>query len=159
MRKFLVIFILIAIVLFVGGAVNFFNFRLTRNQSQPDGKIFKVGSAVFQVEIADTIEKHATGLSGRNELEKGRGMLFVFDQPIIPGFWMKGMNFPLDIIWIRNRKVSKIDHDVPLFMQQVVNPPTYQPPSVVDYVLELPAGVAKTYGFTVGSSFSVISND
>src|SRR3989338_1768244 len=141
MRKFLVIFILIAIVLFVGGAVNFFNFRLTRNQSQPDGKIFKVGSAVFQVEIADTIEKHATGLSGRNELEKGRGMLFVFDQPIIPGFWMKGMKFPLDIVWISNGEVIGLEENLP--PDHTLSPATYSPPKPVDMVLEINAGASE----------------
>ena len=148
MRKFLVIFILIAIVLFVGGAVNFFNFRLTRNQSQPDGKIFKVGSAVFQVEIADTIEKHATGLSGRNELEKGRGMLFVFDQPIIPGFWMKGMKFPLDIVWISNGKVIGLEENLP--PDHTLSPATYSPPKPVDMVLEINAGASEESKINVG---------
>ena len=148
MRKFLVIFILIAIVLFVGGAVNFFNFRLTRNQSQPDGKIFKVGSAVFQVEIADTIEKHATGLSGRNELEKGRGMLFVFDQPIIPGFWMKGMKFPLDIVWISNGEVIGLEENLP--PDHTLSPATYSPPKPVDMVLEINAGASEESKINVG---------
>jgi len=144
----LVIFILIAIVLFVGGAVNFFNFRLTRNQSQPDGKIFKVGSAVFQVEIADTIEKHATGLSGRNELEKGRGMLFVFDQPIIPGFWMKGMKFPLDIVWISNGEVIGLEENLP--PDHTLSPATYSPPKPVDMVLEINAGASEESKINVG---------
>ena len=148
MRKFLVIFILIAIVLFVGGAVNFFNFRLTRNQSQPDGKIFKVGSAVFQVEIADTIEKHATGLSGRNELEKGRGMLFVFDQPTIPRFWMKGMKFPLDIVWISNGEVIGLEENLP--PDHTLSPATYSPPKPVDMVLEINAGASEESKINVG---------
>lgn len=124
---------------------------------QPKFVMITVDNQEFSVEVARTEVEITQGLSNRTALGSD-GMLFVIDPPRIPSFWMKGMSFPLDIIWIRNGKIIKIDHGVPVFMQQVVNPPTYQPPSAVDHVLELPAGVAKTLGFKVGSTFTVISN-
>lgn len=126
--------------------------------SDPKFVMVGIDNQDFSVEVARTEEEIVQGLSNRTSLGPD-GMLFVIDPPRVPSFWMKGMNFPLDIIWIRNGKIIKIDHDAPVFMQQTLNPPTYQPPSAVDFVLELPAGVSATYGFKVGNSFSVTSND
>lgn len=126
--------------------------------SEPKFVMVGIDNQDFSVEVARTEEEITQGLSNRTSLGSD-GMLFVINPPRVPSFWMKGMNFPLDIIWIRNGKIMKIDHDVPVFMQQTVNPPTYQPPSAVDFVLELPAGVSATYGFKVGNSFSVTSNN
>ena len=36
----------------------------------------------------------------RNKLKEDEGMLFVFDHSDKYSFWMKDMNFPIDIIWI-----------------------------------------------------------
>lgn len=127
--------------------------------SEPKFVMLEIDSQDLSVEVARTEEEITQGLSNRTLLGSD-GMLFVIDPPRVPSFWMKGMNFPLDIIWIRNGKIVKIDHDVPAprIDQNSSSLPTYQPPSAVDHVLELPAGVAATYGFNVGNSFSVTSN-
>jgi uncharacterized membrane protein (UPF0127 family) len=54
----------------------------------------------LSVEVADTPAERGRGLSGREMLPENSGMLFVFDTPGRYGFWMYGMKFPLDIIWI-----------------------------------------------------------
>lgn len=134
--------------------VTFVTPGLPSENTEPRFVMVSVDNQNLSVEVARTEEEITQGLSNRTSLGSD-GMLFVIDPPRIPSFWMKGMNFPLDIIWIRNGKVINIDSDVPAFMQQAVNPPLYQPSSSVDHVLELPAGVAKTLGFKVGSTFTV----
>ena len=49
--------------------------------------------------LADTDEKRTLGLSGSPALEKGLGMLFLFEQEGNYGFWMKDMSYPIDIFW------------------------------------------------------------
>ena len=61
----------------------------------------KSGSSIgFQVEIADTFEKREKGLMGRDNLPDNHGMLFIFDEPSTPAFWMKGCKIYLDMIFI-----------------------------------------------------------
>lgn len=65
-----------------------------------EGPSIKVGGVTFEVEIASTAEEQSRGLSGRDGLAPGTGMLFVYQVPQVSIFWMKGMRFPLDFIWI-----------------------------------------------------------
>lgn len=108
----------------------------------------RIGEEVIQIEIADTDEKRARGLSGRAHLESGRGMLFIFDKLAIYSFWMKDMNFPIDIVWLAS------DWTV-VGVERLVNPDTYPkvfyPPGAIKYVLELNSGEASRRGIDTGS--------
>ena len=57
------------------------------------------------VEVSDTPAKRQQGLSDRPRLKPGWGMLFVFERSGRHDFWMKDMNFPIDILWLRNSRV------------------------------------------------------
>lgn len=96
----------------------------------------------FSVELAQTPEEQSRGLSGRASLAANRGMLFVFDEPTVPQFWMKEMNFSLDIIWIDEAK-TVIGYEENVSPDSF--PKTFSSDSVpLKYVLEVPAGtVAK----------------
>ena len=50
-------------------------------------------------ELADTSSERTKGLSYRTEIPK-EGMLFIFPNKGIQGFWMKDMLFPIDILWL-----------------------------------------------------------
>lgn len=52
----------------------------------------------IRVEVADTPKERKQGLSGRKNLAKDKGMLFVYKKPQKHSFWMKNMLFPLDFI-------------------------------------------------------------
>src|SRR3989344_805121 len=72
-----------------------------------------IGSTKIEVEIASTPAQYKLGLSGRESLVEGQGMLFVFTQPNRDGFWMKDMHFSLDILWAdSNGKIITIAHDI-----------------------------------------------
>ncbi len=95
-----------------------------------------------QVEVVHTPEEKAKGLSGRAGLDEGKGMLFVFDPPSLPSFWMKEMRFPIDIIWIYHDKVIGVATNVPAPLDALSPLLTYSPPSLVTHTLEVPAGWA-----------------
>lgn len=120
----------------------------------------KVGSKTFQVEVADTPSRRMRGLSFRESLPAGNGMLFVFPFAAKNGFWMKDMNFALDFIWMSDGKVVSIDRNIPPPAKgtSLTALPIYYPASPVMYVLELNAGEAESvqqgdvYTCTIGGS-------
>ena len=65
-----------------------------------DIKYVQIGGQSVRVDLAISPEAQERGLSGRAGLADGEGMLFVFAQPGRKMFWMRKMNFPIDIIWI-----------------------------------------------------------
>ena len=111
-----------------------------------------VNEARIDVLVADTVQERAAGLSGYAGLPDDAGMLFVFEQPARPSFWMKGMEFALDIIWIRDGTVAQIHASAlpPASGTPDAELPRYQPDEPVTHVLELPAGAAARYGIAVG---------
>lgn len=68
-------------------------------------------------------------MSEREGLGELDGMLFVYDGAEIRNFWMKGMKFPLDII--------------------------YESRELADYVLEMGPGFARKYGIEVGDGVDI----
>jgi len=66
----------------------------------------------FDAETATAIPDQIRGLSGRKSLEENQGMLFVYKNPKEISIWMKGMKFPLDIIWLgADKKVVYIERE------------------------------------------------
>ncbi|MDP3052528.1 MAG: DUF192 domain-containing protein [bacterium] len=114
-------------------------------------KTAKVGinGKIFEAEIADTILKKAKGLSGRKALGENKGMIFIFTNPGKYNFWMIGMNFPLDIIWISGNKIVDISKNVQPSksgrLTVIVSPLTK-----ADKVLEIPAGSAEKFDIKIG---------
>ena len=110
---------------------------------------------VLTVELATTPEEQQMGLSGRVSMPANQGMLFVFSQEAQWGFWMPDMNFPLDIIWFNaNKQVVFIEQDLPPCTPQAC--PVFTPPVNALYVLEVNAGFVKTYGVSIGESFTFV---
>lgn len=102
----------------------------------------------IDVEISDTPDLRERGLSRRMSLAPNDGMLFVFQIPGIYGFWMKDMNFPIDIVWIDN------DHRVVAMNLDVATstyPESIFPSSSISHVLELNAGSAREFGIATGT--------
>ena len=116
-------------------------FLTEKTQNQPtktSPPTIKIGQAAVSVEIADTPEKRTSGLSGRTALLPNAGMLFVFDNEDYHTFWMKDMNFPLDLIWIGS-DMKVVD------MFKNATPDTYpkyafKPDQPAKYVLEINTG-------------------
>lgn len=54
----------------------------------------------FRMELAVTRQQQRKGMAGREEIAPDEGMLFVFDEPRVLNFWMKGCLIPLEIIYV-----------------------------------------------------------
>ena len=111
-----------------------------------------IGSTTLRVEVAQTQQQEEAGLSGRSGLEPGTGMLFLFDPPQMPGFWMKDMRFPLDVIF------AAPDGTIVTVYRNLAPdtyPQAFYPSSPASYVLEVPAGYAAQRGIVEGQKIVV----
>jgi len=113
-----------------------------------------IGGASFSAEITATMAEKACGLSGRAGLGVGDGMIFPFGSPSVRSFWMKDMEFPLDIVWIGGGKVLGFAQDAPapapgtpLWSLKI-----YTSPDGTDTVLEVPAGTVAKDNIKVGDT-------
>ena len=102
----------------------------------------------ISVEIADTPEKQALGLGERDSLPWDHGMYFEYDQPAFYAFWMKGMRFSIDIVWLRKGRIVGFETNIPF--EQGGNGPTVRPRELIDAVLEVPAGYALASSWQIG---------
>lgn len=59
-----------------------------------------IGQSSITAEVADTESTRALGLMYRQHMPDEAGMLFVFEQPKMPCFWMKNTYIPLSIAFI-----------------------------------------------------------
>ena len=113
----------------------------------PSVNYVKIGGQSIKVEIALTAEEQTKGLSGRSGLKENEGMLFVFAQPDKYFFWMKDMNFAIDIIWIgENGKIIYIKKDA----RPESYPETYGPLGTSKYVLEVVSGFSEKNNLQIG---------
>jgi uncharacterized membrane protein (UPF0127 family) len=104
-------------------------------------------------ELALTPEEVSRGLSGRERLEPGTGMLFVFAPRAASYFWMFDMRFPLDLVWISIEcKVVDITPNAPAPAPgtPASQLPLYTPASPAAYTLEINTGEAEHHGIEIG---------
>jgi hypothetical protein len=112
-------------------------------------KNVRLGNSLFRLEVADTFALHERGLSYRQSLAPQTGMLFTFNAPDMYYFWMKDMNFPIDIIWLdQNKKVVHIEHS----LSPSTYPGSFGPDTPTQYVVEIPAGEAKQANVVIGDT-------
>lgn len=117
----------------------------------------KINGTTLKVEIADSVSKRAKGLAGKESLASDEGMLFIFDNEGSHPFWMKGLKFPLDFIWIKNNKVVEVMSNIPAPKtgQKDEDLPIYQSKEAVDKVLEVNGGTADRLQIKVGDTISL----
>ena len=120
----------------------------------PDEALVRIGGgAVYAVDMAVKPEDRRQGLSGRETMAQGSGMLFVFEEEEPLHFWMKDMRFPLDIIWIDGQcRLIGVSADVPIPPPNAENAdiPRAQSSLPARYVLELNAGEGSRAGLSPG---------
>lgn len=99
--------------------------------------------------VADTAETRATGLSGTPYLPDGIVKLFVFDDSQTWSFWMKDMNYAIDMVWL-DESFTVVHIATEVSPQSF--PASYAPPVPARYVIETVAGFTAEAGVTVGSA-------
>ena len=110
----------------------------------------------MRVEVASTPVQSERGLGYRDTLPEDAGMLFDMHAPTTPQFWMKGMRFALDMVWVgADKRVIAITADVQ--PQPGASDPQLtrvSPPAPVRYVIELNAGSAGRHGISPGTQLA-----
>lgn len=114
------------------------------------------GGRHILVEVARTAEETRRGLSFRPSLPEDEGMYFVFPIAEPQTFWMYGMRFPLDIIFIRDNIVINIEANVPAPKSDVDVPATARSAGQADAVLEINAGKAAEWGIRPGDEITML---
>lgn len=116
-----------------------------------DGKAkitFPNGDIIF-ANVADDPIEQTQGLSDRSTPES---MLFLFDQKIRSGFWMKDMRFAIDIIWLNDERVIGFEKNL-----QPEDPPKtiYRSPGLITAALEVPAGTVDKHVLEIGNQLDI----
>lgn len=111
--------------------------------------VLKINDTELTVDIVKSPQAIAKGLSGRESLCENCGMLFEFPDYQIRYFWMKEMQFPLDIIWVKDDTIVGIAKNVPIFTTngQIGR---VQSSEEVNKVLEVNAGWTESYNVQIG---------
>jgi len=110
----------------------------------PLSAIAVIHGHTIYLELAVTNAEKEKGLGYRDALPANRGMLFVYQNKDRYGFWMKGMQFPLDFIWIDGTTIVDLTENV------AIDTPAFAPHVPVDKVLEVNAGTVQRLGIQVG---------
>jgi uncharacterized membrane protein (UPF0127 family) len=121
------------------------------SDEEAPGRQLAVGDAVVRAEIADDDSERARGLGGRDRLAPDAGMYFVLTDSS-PRIWMKGMRFPLDLVWINDGRVVQVTTRVPDEPPGTPDTqlPIYSPTRPANRVLEVNAGWAERNGVRRG---------
>lgn len=136
--------LIVILFLLVAG---FLIFNIYRHPDPRGISSVSIGDTEVNVELAITAAKQEVGLGGRTSLDPKSGMLFVFSKPARYYFWMKGMNFPIDIIWItEDMTISYIKADA----KPEDYLATFGPDTNSKYVLEVVSGFAAKHKVKVG---------
>jgi uncharacterized membrane protein (UPF0127 family) len=112
-----------------------------------------VGGVPLTVELAYLPEDTSLGLGYREGLAAGTGMLFLFEGPAPRTFWMRGMQFCIDIAWIENGVIQGAAESVCPEPAGTADADltSYVSPVPVTYVLEVPDGWLDANGLGVGT--------
>lgn len=147
-----VLFFLFSILLLFLIACSFFIFSKSSNSvNLEEGYFAFIGGNKLNIEIADNPIETYRGLSFKESLLEGNAMLFVFSGYEKRRFVMRNMNFPIDIIFIKDDVVKEIKADCP---PEGSDPKIiYESADEVNMVLEVPAGYAKRNNIEAGASF------
>lgn len=109
-------------------------------------------AASMRFEVVTTLADQERGLGGRSVIPDDYGMLFPFTSDQTPGFWMKDMLAPIDIVWIdATGTILKVDASV----ATSTYPEAFYPPAPVRYVLETQAGYAAAHAWSVGTKVAL----
>jgi|GEM_PF-809703 len=107
---------------------------------RPAGRAQTSTSAIpLRLEVARSQKAWERGLMFRDTLPDNGGMLFLFPRADYHGIWMRGMEMPIDVLFVSagHEIVSIRGHLPPCWTRRCR---VYPPPEPVQYVLELQAG-------------------
>lgn len=112
----------------------------------------RVADKTLKVYLAESPLEMEVGLSAFQSISDNQGMLFSYDPPAKPGFWMKRMKFSIDIIWINNNQVVDITKNLPYQSSELTK---YYPNVEISQAIEVNAGWSGKNNIKVGDSVEI----
>ncbi len=116
-----------------------------KSENKMEEIVLKVGGNELNVKVADSDEERYKGLSGYSSLSDSEGMLFVHSEVGRHQYVMRGMNFDLDFIFIKDDQVVDIAKNVSMGYKGII-----QGATDYDKILEVPAGWCDKKGVKLG---------
>jgi len=117
--------------------------------------IAEIDGFILNFDLALTDKQKHDGLSIKSSMQENEGMLFIFDEPTRQSFWMKGMKFPIDIIWL-DENLSIVHIEKSLDPCETWNPcPAYKPTAEALYVLETISGFSEEHDLKIGKRINM----
>lgn len=114
---------------------------------------------IYKTEVADTPQKQQIGLMYRASLPEYNAMLFPFDSPQVGPFWMKNVEFPLDMLFLdKDLKIVDIIKNVPQCKKvdpSQANCPYYTPKRAYSYTIEILGGSVDKLGITEAAEIKI----
>lgn len=105
MALFLVILIVFILIWLICGT----------EKNNMEQKLISINNIKISIETAVNALEQANGLSGRRELCQNCAMYFAYDDYKIRNFWMNKMNFPIDILWLKDGEVVGFQENIQPF--------------------------------------------
>lgn len=107
---------------------------------KPKSAVLKVSGSdkeVAKLEVQTSRAGQVKGLSGRTKIEPNSGMLFPVQPAKLVQVWMKDVNFPLDILFVKDGTIFQVIENAPPCHTKKC--PIYTSNGQVDTVIELQA--------------------
>ncbi|MGH2754453.1 MAG: DUF192 domain-containing protein [Actinomycetota bacterium] len=123
----------------------------------PIGRVLLGGgeNPVFvDVEIAETKEQRERGLMGRDSLAEDAGMMFMYFEPVMHGFWMKDTKIPLSVAFIGEEQTILEIIDMDPCTEATC--PSYTPTVEYTAALEVNQGAFERWGVEVGDPVTLL---
>lgn len=153
MKYFITVPTICLIVILGAGCLADVDFAVTESSVQFDNE----KETTFNVFVADGPVERTLGLGGTAKLEGNEGMIFLYDEADTYEFWMKEVNYPLDIIWLNDLEVVDITENVQ--PEDIATPDSdyrhYAPVVPANAVLEVNAGVVERQDIQIGDTVMI----
>jgi uncharacterized membrane protein (UPF0127 family) len=107
------------------------------------------------VDVATTQAQRYRGLSGRENLREGTGMLFVYPAAKVREFCMRGCLVPLDIAFL-DADLRVVSMRTMAVEPDLAGQTTYSSGEPAQYALEVPAGELSAAGVSLGDRATLL---
>ncbi len=123
-----------------------------RSQDSLDRVVGRLGGETFDIMVARTDVEQERGLGGLDGLAPNEAMIFPYERSDFYGFWMKGMKFPIDIVWLdESFRIVHVEGSV----GADTYPKIYSPSVPARSVIEFSAGTIDRLGVSVGNFIEI----
>ena len=142
----------VILLLLVLSLVIFFWFvfyRSSPDTQAPKDKFATVRGHKLFLEVAATPMEKTKGLSARESMPENQGMIFTYARPGRYQFWMMGMKFNLDFIFVNGNTIVDLAENIP-FPTGAKVPARIRGQENYDKVIETNAGLVKKWGLKKG---------